>query len=204
MAHILPSTANRRLDLRWSTRSFGCPDQTNIWRNTLIGQRPLSYTGTDHRGGDTGAHLRRDPDPDDRTGSRDDTGRDRNLDPDSPWFIFQLTVVSIAFYVGLVLALAYYNARLFAQVADSIVIEGVGLRFQARPIDLVLLYFTNLAMNLLSAGLSYYFSRMRIARFIIRHLAIEGQIPPVQSSDSPNPKDLLGEGAEILLAGSYF
>ncbi|MGE0623173.1 MAG: DUF898 family protein [Pseudomonadales bacterium] len=127
------------------------------------------------------------------------------LDSESNWFTLQATLLGVSFYISLVLTLGCYNARVFSVIADSIVLEGVGLRFQPRPMELIGLYFTNLTMNLLSAGLSYYYSRMRIARFITRHLVIEGSL---QHRGLPGPdrerKELLAEGAEILLSGSYF
>ena len=61
-------------------------------------------------------------------------------------------------------------------------------------------------MNLLSAGFSYYYSRMRIARFIIRHLEIQGEVVtnPGEGGSVERSKEALGEGVEILLASSYF
>jgi uncharacterized membrane protein YjgN (DUF898 family) len=129
------------------------------------------------------------------------------LDPESPIFPLQVTAIGLGFYVGLVFALTIYNAALFRHVATFITVGGARLSFQARGRDLALLYFTNLAMNALSVGLSYYYSRMRIARFIVRHLKVEGEIEAVPSDSTPTSrrgKDVLGEGAEILLAGSYF
>lgn len=127
------------------------------------------------------------------------------LDPDSALFPIHLSLIGVGFFVGMVLAMAYYNARLFAHVADSIRIDGVRLSFKASWWDLTLLYFTNLTMNLLSVGLSYYFSRMRIARFVARHLEIHGNIPLPSGCDCESePNELLGEGAEILAGTSYF
>ena len=98
-----------------------------------------------------------------------------SLDAESTLFAVQLVAIGVIFFVALVLVMAYYNSKLFAHVAESITIDGVALRFHARAADLVILYFTNLMMNVLSAGLSYYYSRMRIARFIVRHLEIRGE-----------------------------
>ncbi len=126
------------------------------------------------------------------------------LDAENPAFPLQLTLLLSAFAVTVVLALAYYNAKLFAHVADSMRVAGVELRFDARWWQLVLLYLTNLAMNLLSVGVSYYYSRMRIARFIARHLKVDGSLLSLQGPGADPSREGLGEGVEILAGGSYF
>ncbi|MEJ2089011.1 MAG: DUF898 family protein, partial [Gammaproteobacteria bacterium] len=125
------------------------------------------------------------------------------LDPAGTFFALQLAALLLVLFVGWVAAMAYYNARLYAHVAESITLDGVSLRFHAKATDLAALYFTNLVMNVLSGGLSYYYSRMRIARFIARHLEIRGDLTGAAEPSEPK-RDILGEGAEILLAGSYF
>ena len=127
------------------------------------------------------------------------------LDAESSAFALQLAALGVCFYLGVVAALAYYNARLFAHIAAAIRVDGVRLSFRASAWDLIILYFTNLAMNLLSVGLSYYYSRMRIARFITRHLEIHGNALALSESEAETKDtDLLAEGAEILIGGSYF
>jgi len=61
-------------------------------------------------------------------------------------------------------------------------------------------------MNLVSFGISYYISRMRIARFIVRNLSIDGDTTRLMSSSRPEgeQKQVFGEGFEVLLASSYF
>lgn len=127
-----------------------------------------------------------------------------SLDPENPMFPLQITLATLGFLLGIALAMTYYNAKLFAQVAKSIQVEGVELRFDARWWELAGLYFTNLAMNLLSVGVSYYYSRMRIARFIARHLTIQGSLPTRQAASGPGQPEPLAEGIEILAGTSYF
>lgn len=119
--------------------------------------------------------------------------------------VFQ-TVLGLGYFVAIVLAAAYYNARVFAHVAESISLGEVRFRFRSTSAELIKLFLTNLIMNLLSAGFSYYYSRMRIARFIIRHLEIQGEVVtnPGEGGSVERSKEALGEGVEILLASSYF
>jgi len=52
---------------------------------------------------------------------------------------------------------------------------------------------------------SYHYSRMRITRFICRHLEIRGEICAVETDETTTQRrDPYAEGAEILLAGSFF
>jgi len=126
------------------------------------------------------------------------------LEPEEPYFAIEIAALCLIALGGVVLAMAYYNARLFAHVAASITLDDVGLRFHATARDLATLFLINLVMNVLSVGLSYYYTRMRIARFIIRHLEISGELPVGRSAPPDEPrKDLLGEGGEVFLGVSY-
>ena len=125
--------------------------------------------------------------------------------PENPVLLgLSIALFTLGYFVGIVFTAAYYNSRLFTHVAESLTLGNVRFSFHASSQDLARLFLTNLAMNLLSGGLSYYFSRMRIARFIARHLQIEGEMP-TESSEARFPdRQVLAEGVEILLAGSYF
>ena len=128
------------------------------------------------------------------------------IDPEDGFFGFSVFLIGSGYFTGLVSALAWYNARVFAHVAEALALGDVRFRFTATPTDITKLYLTNFAMNVLSAGFGYYYSRMRIARFIVKHLEIHGEIATAEvgTQDWKRKKQLLGEGAEILLAGSYF
>lgn len=128
-----------------------------------------------------------------------------SIQPEDAFFVLNVIVIGVVFFGGIVVAMTCYNRKLFAHVAESISLGDTRLCFTGTRTGLAKLYATNLLMNLLSAGFSYYYSRMRIARFIIRHLEVQGEVlpvdPPRRNQELP---DRLGEGAEILLAGSYF
>ncbi|MCZ6895529.1 MAG: DUF898 family protein [Gammaproteobacteria bacterium] len=124
------------------------------------------------------------------------------------FFGIYVTVLTLGWFAGYVLVSAFYSARVFAHIAESTSLGDVRFRFNATYMEIAQLFFTNLVMNLLSAGFSYYYSRMRIARFIVRHLEIRGEIVAHASDagDEENelPEGIFGEGIEILVAGSYF
>lgn len=128
------------------------------------------------------------------------------LTVDGPYAGLAVSAAVAAAFIAVVLVVAYYNELVYRHVARSLTLGRVRFRFVGTWRGLARLYLVNLLMNLLSMGLAYYYTRMRIAKFVVANLEVEGE-PAVGdapgSEDRPRRGERFGEGLEALVAASY-
>jgi uncharacterized membrane protein YjgN (DUF898 family) len=111
--------------------------------------------------------------------------------------------MALFFFVTVVLV-THYNQQAYRHVARSIEIGELRFEFTGSRRSLVRLYLTNLFMNVFSTGLAYYYTRLRIARYIVAHIHIQGDLSTLVSADRDPAADRepLGDGLETLVAAS--
>ena len=109
-----------------------------------------------------------------------------------------------AAFVVIVILVAHYNQLVYRHLAESLTVGELRFRFVGTRRSVVKLFLTNLVMNVFSTGLAYYYTRLRIARYIVANIVIEGDASSLTTTDdAQNNRERFGEGLEALVASSY-
>jgi uncharacterized membrane protein YjgN (DUF898 family) len=113
------------------------------------------------------------------------------------------SAVGVAFIVTVFLV-AHYNQQVYRHVVQAITVGELRFRFTGTRRSIIKLYLTNLLMNIVSSGLAYYYTRLRIARYVVAHTVVEGDPRSlIPAAEAEKDRDRFGEGLEALVAASY-
>lgn len=116
-----------------------------------------------------------------------------------------IVIVSAAASPLIGILVAHYNQRVYRHIAESLTVGEVRFRFVGSRRGIIKLYLSNLFMNVVSSGLAYYYTRLRIARYIVANTVIEGNASSlIATPDAQKNRERFGEGLEALVAASYF
>jgi uncharacterized membrane protein YjgN (DUF898 family) len=123
----------------------------------------------------------------------------------SPYMPLAITGTANAAFLAAVCLIAHYNQQAYRHILQSMTVGELRFRFVGRRRGLVKLYLTNLVMNLASAGLAYYYTRLRIAKYMASQIVVDGDPSCLlESTPSDNKRPVrLGEGLDALVAASY-
>ncbi len=103
-------------------------------------------------------------------------------------------LIIFGFVIAAVIIGAWYNSKVFNYFAASTHIDQARFRLQTTPGSLIGLMIGNMLIALLTLGIAVPFVQMRLARYLVNRMGIDGSIDFQKIAQSQAEMDRTGEG----------